>query len=549
MNQTLTQAPAEQPGGVAYKWKVLATVIFGIFMVILDGTVVNVAFPTLRQEFGASLSDSQWIISVYVLALGISTPLAGFLADRFGIKRIYLGGLAVFGLGSLLCGLAPSLQVLTASRALQGFGGGVALPLGMALLLAAFPPNEQGMALGLFGIAALVAPAVGPILGGWLVDQNQWRLIFFINPPIAAIGVVLGSRLLRERLSDRRPSLDVLGLITEIIGFGAVLYGASIAADRGWTSHLVLASFLIGAAGLTIFALTELYAAREPLLDLRLFKKPTFAIASILGFVSTWALFGAEFLMPVYLQALRGRSALETGLILLPMAITGGIFVTVAGRLYDRLGPRPLLIVGFGILMLNTWQLSKLGPFTPIPWIMFLLALRGIALGLTVQTTMVTALSVVPLRDLPRGSSLTNSTRNVVQAIGVAVLATVLASTLSPEIRSVQQRMAETPPAAGTAVKIAGICEPAPVASLDFAAGPTAGTPPGGPIAGFQAQGPVGGLSNLTQRACTENVAGFERAYTLTFWAAFLALILGLMLPGWPLKWAGRRAADLPAVH
>ena len=178
-------------GAAGYKWKVLSTVIFGIFMVILDTTVVNVAFQTLREEFGGNLGDTQWIISIYVLALGISTPLAGFLANRFGAKKIYLGGLGLFVLGSLLCGLSPSLNFLTVARAVQGAGGGIAMPLGTALLLQAFPPREQGTALGIFGIAALVAPALGPILGGWLVDQDLWRVIFFINPPIALIGILL----------------------------------------------------------------------------------------------------------------------------------------------------------------------------------------------------------------------------------------------------------------------------------------------------------------------------------------------------------------------
>jgi EmrB/QacA subfamily drug resistance transporter len=307
-----------------YKWKVLATVIFGIFMVILDTTVVNVAFQTLRNEFGGSLNDSQWIISVYVLSLGITTPLAGFLADRFGDKRIYLGGLGLFALGSLLCGLSPNLGFLIAARALQGAGGGIALPLGTALLLQAFPVAEQGMALGIFGIAALVAPAIGPILGGWLVDQNLWRVIFFINPPIGLAGVLLGLRLLRERRDDRRPAFDLAGVATEIVGFGAILYAASLAANQGWTAPGTLLWFGIGAVGLVAFGLVELFRARTPLLDLRLFTDRVFLNASLLGYVSTVALFGAEFLMPIYLQALRGRPALETGFILLPMAIRPG---------------------------------------------------------------------------------------------------------------------------------------------------------------------------------------------------------------------------------
>jgi EmrB/QacA subfamily drug resistance transporter len=559
-----------------YKWKVLSTVIFGIFMVILDGTVVNVAFQTLRQEFGSNINDAQWIISVYVLALGISTPLAGFLADRFGIKRIYLGGLIVFALGSLACGLAPTLPVLIAARAVQGFGGGIALPLGLALLMNAFPVAEQGMALGFFGIAAIVAPALGPILGGWLVDRGLWRLIFFINPPIGLLGVILGTRFLREHRSDRRPRLDTLGLVTEIIGFGAILYGASMAQNLGWSSPSVVIAFIVGSIGLVAFGIVELFVAKAPLLDLRLFAKPVFLNASLIGYVSVIALFGAEFLMPLYLQALRGLSAFQTGLVLLPLALTGGLSVTLAGRLYDRLGPRPLVAVGFTILIVNTWQLSQIQADTPISWILLLLALRGVALGLTVQTTIVTALSVVPLRDLPRGSSLSNATRNLVQSIGVAVLATILASTISPQIQQLQQSFAVAPRPANAPTHIAGICEPlqmsqvAPGASrpggrsagltskggaafvafgMQGGAGSAAGSAPllvapGGGTRPLPALPPNTGA--LLQEACQENVAGFRKAYTITFIAAFMALFLGLLLPGWPLKWAGRRAADLP---
>jgi EmrB/QacA subfamily drug resistance transporter len=532
-----------------YKWKVLGTVIFGIFMVILDSTVVNVAFQTLRQEFGTNINNAQWIISVYVLALGISTPLAGFLADRFGIKRVYLSGLLIFVLGSLACGLAPNLGILVAARALQGFGGGIALPLGIALLMNAFPASEQGMALGIFGVAAIVAPAVGPILGGWLVDHDLWRLIFFINPPIGAVGIVLGARFLRERRSDRRPPLDIWGLITEVIGFGAILYGASMVASSGWSSAPVIGAFLVGAIGLALFAIVELYVAKAPLLDLRLFRKRIFLNASLLGYVSVIALFGAEFLMPLYLQSLRGLSALQTGLVLLPLAITGGISVTVAGRLYDRLGPRPLVVVGFTILMVNTWQLSRIRADTPVDWILFLLALRGVALGLTVQTTLVTALSVVPMKDLARGSSLSNATRNLVQAIGVAVLATVLASTVSPEVQQLQQVFVGASRPATAPTHVAGICEPVRVAELPNGRG---GTGAATLIASDGGTRPAPALppniGALLQKACQENVAGFERAYTITFIAAFLALILGAMLPGWPRKWGGRRMADAPAA-
>jgi DHA2 family multidrug resistance protein len=518
-------------GRIAYKWKVLISVIFGVFMVILDTTVVNVAFRTLQQEFGANVNDSQWIISIYILALGISTPMSGFLGDRFGMKRVFLVGLSLFVFGSLLCGLAPNLWVLVGARAVQALGGGIALPLGTALLFTAFPPEEQGTALGIFGIALVVAPALGPILGGWLVDIGQWRWIFFINVPIGITGVWLGRRFLREVRYGSEQRLDVLGLITSTVGFGSVLYAASIAAERGWTSGNVLLFFGIGAVSLLAFALIELYVAKYPLLDLRLFKNRIFTNAAIVGWVSVMALFAAEFLMPLYLQVLRGFGALETGLVLLPLAVASGIMLPIAGRLYDRVGPRPLIITGFAILVVNTWQFSQLTVETPIETILFLLLLRGIALGLTVQTTLVIAMATVPQRKLSRGSALINSTRMVVQSVAVAFLATVLASTISPGVSAQIETFQEGGPqveqvAAGREV---ALCE---LPGTEGAALPTE-------------------VRSTISQFCDEYILGLEQAYRYTFYAAIAALIIGAFLPGWPFGWSGRRqtAGAAAAVH
>jgi EmrB/QacA subfamily drug resistance transporter len=521
--------------GLAYKWKVLISVVFGIFMIILDTTVVNVAFQTLRREFGASLTDAQWVLSVYVLALGITTPLSGFLADRFGLKRVYIGGLALFTFGSVLCGFAPSLGFLIAARVVQGIGGGMAQPLGPALLYRTFPTEEQGMALGFFGIALVVAPALGPILGGLLVDAGLWRWIFFINLPVGILGVILASRLLRAERPERTPALDPLGLVTAVVGFGAVLYGATRAAELGWTSPTVLTAFGVGVTSLAIFTVVELFVAREPLLDLRLFRNPTFLTASLIGYVSVLALFGAEFLMPVYLQALRGRTALETGLLLLPLAIASGIAAPLAGRFYDRVGPRPIVAAGFALLVVNTWQLAQIRADTPIWFIALLLALRGLALGMTVQTTFATALGSVPPRMLPRGSSLINSTRFVVQSLGVAILATVLASALSPEVRA-QGAAAGEGGAPGEASF--GLCETPGVPAADNL--PPAARDQLAGLPADQRDAAAGEIRAGVQQACDENIVGFERTYTVTFYAALVALAISLFLPGWPGRWLGR---------
>lgn len=533
--------PMNKPAGLEPKWKVLISVMFGVFMIILDSTIVNIAFPTLRAQFGATLADAQWVLSIYVLALGVTTPASGFLADRYGIKRVYLLGLALFVLGSLLCGLAPSLGLLIAARALQGFGGGIAQPLGPAQLFRAFPPKEQGTALGLFGIALVVAPALGPIIGGWLVDQGIWRVIFFVNVPIGILGVFLGSRFLLDYQVEKRPAYDPFGFVTAVAGFGAVLYAASQAEVYGWTGTTTLAIFGFGVIMLALHAWIELKLVKEPMTDLRLFANPLFLNASFVGYVATVALFGAEFLMPVYLQSFRGRTALETGFILLGVAVTSAFATPLAGKLYDKIGPRIIMVTGFAILCVNTWQLAQIEALTPIGYIIFLLALRGLAVGLTLQTSFVTALSAIPLNLLPRGSSLLNSTRFVVQAVSVAALATILVSNLSPEIKAQQEKLQDAPVTASAPF---GVCETPGVAAGD-------NLPPGAEASLASQSSQMAGAAKARivaglQTVCDQSMQGFEASYRITFFAAIGALLLAAFLPGWPGKWSGRGAAQAP---
>src|SRR5688500_12482894 len=250
----------------ASKWQVLAAVIFGIFMVTLDTTAMNVAFPTLRAEFGASLYAAQAVVSVYVLALGITTPVAGFLGDRYGLERTYVAGLAVFVVGSLLAGIAPSPATLVVARAIQGVGGGLAVPTGTAILFRGFSKSELGLALGVFGLALLFAPALGPVLGGWFVDRGTWRGIFFVNVPIGVLGVIVARRFLVTPGGSAAARWDGWGLVTAIVGFGASLYATSVVAVLGWGSPWTLAWIAIGITGLAAFATIELRVAPEPLL-------------------------------------------------------------------------------------------------------------------------------------------------------------------------------------------------------------------------------------------------------------------------------------------
>lgn len=481
-----------------YKWRVLASVVVGLFMVILDTTVVNVALKTLQQHYSVSTNEVQWVISLYTLALGIATPLSGFLGDRIGVKRIYIGGLVLFTVGSLLCGIAPNLTLLIIARGIQGVGGGIALPLGSALLFSSFPARERGAAFGIFGIVLVFAPAIGPLLGGWLVDQNLLSWIFFINLPIGIFGVTIATLFLRKYPGNPRLKADIPGIVLSALGFGSVLFAASIAGEQGagWTDTRVIVGFIVGFVSLALFAIVEL-RTRDPLLDLRLYKISSFAIANVAGMVGTIALFGAEFLLPLYLQILRGKSAFETGLILLPLAIASAITGLLAGRLADKIGPRVPIVLGFLLITYNTFQLSQIKMDTSINFLIFLLVLRGIAVGLIIQNSQIAALLDVPLQKLNRATPLINATRQTMQSIGVAVLATILTSAITLTMPK--------------------------------------NIPSGGDITHLPPQIRVA-VEHAIQQFQSQYITGLEHAYLATCIIAIVATILSLFLPGWPGK-------------
>ncbi len=408
-----------------YKWRVLFCVVFVTFMSILDNTVVNVALATLQKDFGASISHTQGVVTYYALSLGMIIPVGGFLADRFGIKRVYVLSLGAFTLASVLCGLAPSLNTLIAFRILQGLGGGALLPLGTAMLFTAFPPNERGLALSVFGIPALVAPALGPTLGGFLVEYVGWRFIFFINLPIGIIAVLNAARNLRERKSAQRARFDVPGFFLSLVAFGSLLYGLSNAANEGWTNPRVVGFIAVGVVAFVAFVFVELRSP-HPLLNVRFYQQRTYLIASVVGWSAVIALFGATFLLPLYLQTVRGLTPFQTGLLLLPQAVAAILTIQVSGRLFDRIGPRYVVVTGLLLLTLTTWGFVHLTETTPYWFMCVLMAIRGMALACSAQPTQAAALSVIDRDVLTRASSLLAVMRNVFQSLGVAVLGTVL---------------------------------------------------------------------------------------------------------------------------
>lgn len=420
---------AQQRSGLAYKWIVAIVVVFGLFMSILDTTIVNIAIPRLQTAFGADLHSVQWVITGYTLAQGVAIPLTGYFSNRFGLKRFYIIALTAFTLGSLLCGLAWSLPVLIAFRILQGFGGSFLLPMTITLLYREFPPQERGVATGFLGIPILLAPALGPSLGGYIVTYGSWQLIFFINVPIGILAVILSFLLLREFRPEGRERFDFGGFVFVAAGLASVLYALSSASTDGWGSTTVLGFLIGGFLALIIFVVIELSIIRregQPLLDLRVFANASFTSANLANICITFALFGGLFVIPIYLQNLRGLSAFQTGVLLIPQALGSMVSSLVGGRLVDRLGVRAVVIPGLLIAAFAFWELSFISLYTSYSWFQVLLVVRGLGIGLVAQPLIVAALAEIPPRQLSQASAINSVVRSVASSLAVAILATII---------------------------------------------------------------------------------------------------------------------------
>ena len=419
----------QTPGGLPYKWIVVIVIIFGLFMSVLDSTIVNIAIPRLQTDFGAPLSSVQWVSTGYTLAQGVATPLTPFLSGRLGLKRFYLMALALFTIGSALCGISWSLSVLIFFRILQGVGGAPLLPMSFTLLYREFPPQERGTATGILGIPILLAPALGPTIGGYIVTTIGWPLIFYLNVPIGIVGFFMGFFLLREFRPDANTYFDLPGFVFSAIGLSAILYALSDVSTDGWGSTTVLSLLAGGLLSLAIFVVVELMTAsdgRQPLLDIRLFANGTFTTGNIAFVLVIFSLFGGLFLVPIYLQNLRGQTAYEAGVILLPQAFASMVAVLVGGRLVDRIGVKAVVIPGLLILAFALWRFSFVSLQTPFSEYQLLLILRGLGLGLSAQPLTLAILSDIKPKDLSQASSINSVVRSVAGSAGVAVLSSLV---------------------------------------------------------------------------------------------------------------------------
>jgi EmrB/QacA subfamily drug resistance transporter len=417
--------PHRRLHALAYEWQALIVVMIGSFMAMLDATVVNIALPRIITVFNAPVDTAQFVLTSYMIALAIIMPATGYLSDTFGTKRIYLISMFLFTVGSLLCGFSWSVGSLVLFRIFQGLGGGMMMPLGMTVIFKTVPPERRGLITSVFGLPLLFAPVIGPTLGGYIVEYINWRFIFTLNLPVGVLGLYLGWVLLRETECIPDLRLDLAGFFLSGSGFGAVFYGLSQAPDWGWGDMRTIALMGGGGVLLLLWVLVEL-TETQPLVELRVFKNGTYALATSVNFIVMLGLYSSMLLLPLFLQNFRGLGAMETGLLMFPQALASAVMLPISGRLFDKVGPRPLIVPGLLLLAYATWQLNGLNLATPDSTIRGILIMRGLAMGLITMPAMTTAMNTLSGPLVARGSSLTNVLRQLFGAFGTAVFVTLL---------------------------------------------------------------------------------------------------------------------------
>jgi EmrB/QacA subfamily drug resistance transporter len=413
---------------------VASVVVLGAIMSILDVTVVNVAINTLARDFHTSLSTIQWVATGYTLALATVIPLTGWAADRFGTKRLYMLSIAMFLTGSVLSGLAWSATSLIGFRVLQGLGGGMIMPAGMTILTRAAGPQRVGRVMAIIGVPMLFGPILGPILGGWLVESFSWRWIFFINMPVGIAALICSYRILPRDVSQHEHRLDWTGLFLLSPGLAALIYGlAETNAAGGFGSPRVLAPALVGIAMLVLFVRHSLRTT-DALIDVRLFANRVFAAASGTLILVIVAVFGGMLLLPLYLQAVRGESPMNTGLLLAPQGFGAMISMPIAGRLTDRTGVGRIVPVGLVIVGAAFAGLTQLGAHTPYWLFGLILFVLGLGMGSTMMPTFSAAMQTLRESAIAKASTTLNINQQTGASIGTAVMSVLLAHELSSRL-------------------------------------------------------------------------------------------------------------------
>ena len=425
--------------------KILAAMLFGMFIAILNQTLLNVALPKINTEFNISASTGQWLMTGFMLVNGILIPISAFLFNKYSYIKLFIIGLALFTLGSLVCAISFNFPIMMSGRVLQAIGAGILMPLGSNVIVTIFPPEKRGVAMGTMGIAMILAPAIGPTLSGYIVQNYHWNVMFYGMFFIGIIAIVIGLFWFKLYQSTTNPKADIPGIIYSTIGFGSLLYGFSEAGNKGWGSTEIVTMFIVGTVFIIFFILREL-RMKAPMLNLEVLKYPTYTLTTIINMIVMMSLYGGMILLPLYLQNLRGFSALDSGLLLLPGALVMGALGPVAGKLLDTIGIKPLAIFGIGIMTYATWELSKLNMDTTYLHIMWIYIVRSFGMAFIMMPIMTAGMNALPPRLISHGNAFVNTMRQLAGSIGTAILVTVMTTQQTNHLSAFSEELDKTNP-------------------------------------------------------------------------------------------------------
>ncbi|MCC6224490.1 MAG: MFS transporter [Thermoleophilia bacterium] len=410
------------------KWWTLGAVAFSLFMIMLDNTIVNVALPSIQRSLEAGISELEWVVSAYALTFAVLLVSGGKLADLLGRRRIFLLGLTVFAASSLACGLASSAEMLIAARAVQGVGAALMMPATLAIITSTFPPEERGLAIGIWAGVSAVALAIGPLAGGLLAEHVDWSWIFFVNVPVGAIGVAAGRVIIEEsRDTSREQSLDLPGLLASGAGLFALTFALIEANRYGWTSPAILGLFAGSAAALAGFILIE-RRRRAPMLDLSLFRSSTFTGGNIVAFLVTLAMFGVFFFMSLFVQQVLDYSPVQAGAIFLPMTVLIILIAPPAGKLSDSVGSRWLMAGGLALVAISLVLFSLLGVASDFWDMLPALLVGGVGMASVMTPMSAAVMGAVPVAKAGVASGVLNTSRQIGGALGIAMMGAILSS-------------------------------------------------------------------------------------------------------------------------
>jgi EmrB/QacA subfamily drug resistance transporter len=427
LNQLLPQAGGQLPSRLSPKITVSAVFVLAMFMTIMDITIVNVALPTLATEFHVRPDHIDSVVVGFMVSLAVFIPASGWLGDRFGTKRIFLLALVLFTGASALCATAHSLPQLVIYRILQGAGGGMLTPVGMAMLFRTFPPEERARASRILVVPTALAPALGPVIGGLLVTDVSWRWVFYLNVPIGLAALVFGALFLPEQRQPEPGAFDIPGFVLAGTGFASLMYALSEGSSRGWTSPSIIGFGVAGAVVLTLFIRVELRSP-APMVDLRLLGNSLFRSMTVVIFISTAAFLGTLYLVALFFQAGLGLSALGSGLSTFPEALGVMAGAQLAMRIYPKLGPRRLVIGGLVGVAASISLMTLVGFSTNLWWIRAVMLLLGLAMAHVFAPSQAAAFATITPAATGRASTLFNASRQLGSAVGVATLTTVIAT-------------------------------------------------------------------------------------------------------------------------